>query len=285
MTTKFCAPIMLLIALPAQSEELVKPVAFSSDMQSESLRVDNGTLQISAVRGQPKQVLIELPQPGITGPIYALKGMIRYEGVEGDGYLQLDNHFDAQGTYFTKSLAESGPLKKISGSSAWRPFALPFHTMSGDGATAKALTPDKLALSLNLLGNGTVFIREVGLYQYADGEDPLASTTQWVTSRTATLMGAVVGSVVGLWGGLIGFLTSRGRARGFVLGSTNLLIAFGIVSLGAGVIALTAGQPYVVYYPLLLIGIILIFVLGGLRKSLPKRYEALELQKIRVMDA
>lgn len=285
MTTKYCAFLLLLLALPAQAEQLVRNVDLTSDRQSESLQVDDGTLRISALSGQPQQVLIELPQPGISGPIYALKGMIRYEGVAGDGYLQLDSHFGDEGTYFTKSLAESGPLEKISGSSDWRSFTLPFHASSGEGAMARTLTPEKLTLSLDLSGAGIVFIRDIALFQYADGEDPLASTAPWLSGRTATLIGAVGGSAVGLWGALIGFLTSRGRARGFVFGSTNLLIAFGIAGLAGGIAALAAGQPYAVYYPLLLIGIILIFVLGSLRRTLPKRYEAMELQKIRAMDA
>ena len=285
MTTNYCAAVMLLLALPAQAEEQVETPVLASGSHRESLQVDGGTMRISAVPSQPLQVLIELPQPAISRPSYALKGMIRHEGVDGDGFLQLDNYFGEHGTYFTRSLAESGPLKKISGSSGWRAFTLPFHARTGEGATAKTLTPERLTLSLFLPGNGTVFIRDVALFEYAAGEDPLTSTTQWFSARVAALFGAVGGSIVGLWGALIGLLASRGKARGFVLGSSKLLLACGVVCLLGGIVALATDQPYAVYYPLLLIGIILVFVLGGLIRNLPKRYEALELQKMRAMDA
>ena len=270
--------LVLFLALPVQAEELLRPVTLSS-------ATDDGTLRVSAQAGQPQQLLIELNEPGISSSVYALKGMIRYEGVVGDGYLHLDNHFGDRGTYFTKSLAASGPLKKISGSSDWRTFVLPFYASSGDEADDATPTPEKLSLSIYLPGDGTVTIRDVGLYQYTAGEDPLQAVGQWISSSSAILIGAIGGSLIGVWGGLIAYLTSRGKARGFVLNSANLLIALGAVSLVAGIVALASAQPYAVYYSLLLIGIIVVAVVGSLRRRLPERYEAMELQKMKAMDA
>jgi hypothetical protein len=132
-------------------------------------------LTIEAVPGKQRHLLVVLPQPGINSPVYALKGLVRYEDVEGDAYLQMNNDFGDTGVFFTKSMAPSGPLGMISGSSDWRPFVLPFDANQGDQASAGPLVPDELTLVLHLPAAGTVAIRDVKLYQYASDEDPLAS--------------------------------------------------------------------------------------------------------------
>lgn len=268
----FLTFLFLSSALPA--EDLVKAVSFAEE-----------PLSVSAVPGEQFQLLIELDEPGISSSVYALKGMIRYAGVQGDGFLQMDNHFGERGTFFTKSLAPSGPLGRISGSSDWRPFTLPFNASGGDPAGGAAPLPEKLSLALYLPGPGTVSIRDVALYQYAAGEDPLGSTRQWFSNRDAGLLGGIGGALLGLWGALIGIVASRGLARGFVLASANAMLVLGIVCLVGGVSALATSQPYAVYYTLLLIGIMLVVVMGKLRGTLSARYEQLELKKIQSMDA
>jgi len=269
---------LLFMSWPAPAEELVNAVVLAEE-----------PLIITAAPGEPTHVLVELPNPGISTPVYALKGMLRYTDVQGVAFLQLDNDFGDKGTYFTKSLADTGPLGKISGSSDWRPFMLPFYANTGDQADSAApLLPQKLTLSLYLPGTGSVSIGQVGLYQYAAGEDPLGmimQAGQWFDNRTAGLVGGVAGAVLGLWGALIGIVASRGKARGFVLGSANVLLVIGIAALGAGIAALSMFQPYAVYYPLLLIGIITVAVFGMLRRTLSARYEQLELKRMQSMDA
>jgi hypothetical protein len=49
-------------------------------------------------------------------------------------------------------------------------------------------------------------------------------------------------------------------------------------------LALATVQPDAVYYPLLLIGIILVVVFGKMRGNLSARYEQLELKKMQSMD-
>ena len=288
MKTFFVFISLLLLSCSLKAEELVRAVSFSDAFKRGALRsgemIDQDTLTINAAPGKPFQLLIELSDPGITSPVYALKGMIRYENVQGDGFLQLDNHFGARGTFFTKSLASAGPLRKISGSSDWRTFSLPFYANSGDQASGTSPLPEKLSLGLYLPGSGMVSIRGVGLYQYASGEDPLQWTGQWINNRNATLLGAIGGCLIGLWGAVIGVVSSRGKARRFVLGSANALLLIGIASLGGGVVAIASAQPYAVYYPLLLIGIILVVVIGKLRGALSARYEQLELKRMQSMD-
>jgi hypothetical protein len=143
--------LLSLLSLSLHAEERVSAVTLSED-----------PLTTTAAPDSQFQLLLELPDPGISMPVYALKGMISYEGVEGDGYLQLDSHFGDAGTFFSKSLAPAGPLGKLSGSSDWRPFVLPFYANSEDQADA-TMVPEMLTLSLHLPGPGTVSISGVGL--------------------------------------------------------------------------------------------------------------------------
>lgn len=263
-------------------------IAFSAGAAAETLlrtltfeaADSDGTLTISADPKSARQVLIELTDPGVSSPVYAVKGMLRYQGVAGDAYLQLDSDFGDRGVFFTKSLADAGPLQRLTGTSEWRPFTLPFFARDGD----LVLTPQRLTLSIVLPRGGTVGVREVALLQYAEGENPLADVSAWFDDRTGALVGAIGGSGLGLLGALIGVLAARGRARGFVLGGITTLLVIGVVCAAAGAVALLTAQPYAVYFPLLLLGVILVVVMGSMRRTLPKRYEALELQRIRALD-
>jgi uncharacterized membrane-anchored protein len=60
------------------------------------------------------------------------------------------------------------------------------------------------------------------------------------------------------------------------------LVVLGITCLIAGLVAVFAHQPYHVFYPLLLIGAILTFVMGGLLPMVLIRYRQAEARK---MDA
>jgi len=159
--------LSLLISPLLHAEEPVRAMAFYED-----------PLVLHAVTGKQRHLLVVLPQPGISSPVYALKGMVRHEDVEGDAYLQMNNDFGDIGVFFSKGLAASGPMGKISGSSEWRPFILPFYANQGDQAAGETLAPVEVTLALHLPGAGTVAIRDVKLYQYAGDEDPLSSARQ-----------------------------------------------------------------------------------------------------------
>ena len=116
--------------------------------------------------------------------------------------------------------------------------------------------------------------------------DPMGQPKQdWWSERDAGLIGGIYGVTVGLLGGLIGILAGFGKARRFVLTLRASLLGLGVISLITGVIALAIGQPYAVYYPLLLVGIVLTAVLGSTWPILRRGYEQRELQRMAAMDA
>lgn len=266
MKTLSLTMLLLLLPMSLPAEELLGDVYFA-----------DAPLTVTATSGEQPQLLLTLANPGISSPVYALKGMVRYGDLQGEGFLQMDSQFGDAGIFFTKSLATAGPLGKLSGSSDWRPFVLPFSSNGSEQV-------DKITLSLVLPDAGTVSIRDVGLYQYANGEDPLQASGQWFDARSAGLLGGIGGALIGLWGALIGVLSSRGKARQFVLTSVNALLAIGVASLVGGAVAVATDQPYAVYYTLLLCGIVVVGVFGKLRGNLSAQYQQIELKKMQSMD-
>ncbi|MGI9293527.1 MAG: hypothetical protein ACR2PS_06045 [Pseudomonadales bacterium] len=286
--------LMLLVitgATHALGAELVSEISWREAKEQQRILTgevaDSGELSIRANPAAQFLPIIVLENPAIELPVYALKGMIRYSGVTGDGYLQLDNYFDGGGVFFSKSLAPNGPLQKISGDSDWRPFILPFFANTGrqahDGNQKSIRVPDKISLAVFLPTSGTVSLKDVALYQYAAGENPLLGMGYGANSRSLGLLGAIGGSLLGIWGAVIGVLSNLGRGRGFVLGSINLFGFVGALGLFGGLAALAKGQPGQVYFPLFLVGALLLMALA-LKKNIRTHYEALELRKMTSLD-
>jgi hypothetical protein len=280
---------LLSAAVVAAAEETVQELSWTSLQQSG--RVAGGTvlppdasrpfhrLRVEGAPGRAVRMLVlTIDRPAITRARYALTGLVRYEDVRTAGHLEMWNHFPSGGRYFTKSLAGAGPLRTLDGTSDWRPFVLPFFN------DENAPPPTTLTLTVVLPAGGRVDLGPLRLVQYGPMEDPLALSDHWWGDRMGGLVGGVAGGVVGILGSLLGWLGGTGRARRFVLGSARALIAVGVVTFVAGAVAWTRGQPYAVYYPLLLVGGITALVLGTALPALRKRYEAQELRRMRALD-
>lgn len=283
------AACWLLLPSTVWSEEIVRRISWPEVAAAKALKAgtvvsdpEGARLRLVHEGSAPATLpLLTIERPGIRSARYAVRGRVRYERVA-DGYLEMWNHVPA-GSYFSRSLADSGPLRRLQGSSGWRAFVLPFFNRDG------APPPDRLVLNLVLAGPGTVEIGSLELVQFAPGEDPLASSTgepgAWWSGRQAGALGAIGGTALGTLGALVGWLGSAGRARGFVLGTLKGLAWLGLGALVLGLAAVLQGQPYQVYYPLVLLGGI-----GGatgfvLPRSLSKRYEELELRRMQALDA
>ena len=222
--------------------------------------------------------LFKLDHPGITRSRYAIVGEVRHEAVEGTGYLEMWSTFAQKGSFFSRTLAPSGPSQGLSGSSPWRSFALSFD------AAGAAAPPETLAVNLTLPGRGTVYLGPLRLVQYADDENPLAAAGAWWGPRTAGRVGGIVGSLLGCMGAVMGVLAGRGRGRAIALGLAKGMLVCGVVSLVLGVVALVRAQPYEVFYPLLLGGVLGVVLPPFLIRTLRRRYEELELRKITAQD-
>jgi hypothetical protein len=106
----------------------------------------------------------------------------------------------------------------------------------------------------------------------------------WWTDQEAGLIGGIAGSVVGVLGGILGTVAGlcvpRGKCKGLVYGLASLIVGVGIISLIVGVAALLLGQPYCVYYPLLLIGIVCTLLMGCGIPVIGHRYREAEHRRL-----
>lgn len=232
--------------------------------------------------------LLQITNPPISKMLYAIAGEIKYEGVKGDGFLEMWNCYPPakpgmfENKYFSRTLGESGELGKITGTSSWRAFTLPFDRT---GSTAK---PTRLEINLILPGQGTVYLGPIKLVEYEGDlglQKPGGAGSAWWSDRAAGWIGGIGGSVLGCLGSILAVLAAKGRCRGFVVWTSLALIVMGIMAFVVGVAAVVIGQPYAVWFPLLLIGFLLLSILPFRLRQYQKGYEDLEMRRMAAMDA
>ena len=110
-------------------------------------------------------------------------------------------------------------------------------------------------------------------------------TEPWFDEITfGTMWGSIVGggggSLCGLWGGLVGWLAPQGKGRAWLLGAGWVFFGLGVLSLAFGLYALAAGQPYGIWYPLCLTGVLFTVLLGCLMPVARKRYAEAEERRL-----
>ncbi len=282
--------VLLACASSGYGEEVLREISWSS--LKEAGQLPNGELQRGKPPGPQEQLKIENPgdeprtftilvleKPGISASQYALVGQVRCEGVQGKGYLEMWNHFADGKRFFSKTLGSSGPLRNLEGSCPWRPFALPFH------AGERPDRPTRLVLNVVLPGRGTVYLSPLRLVQHSVDEHPVAIAGTWWDDRTGGLIGGILGTVLGCLGGLIGTMAGTGKCRGLTIGLAKIVCLCGVFLFVAGGIALLQSQPYGVWYPLVLTGILSTSIMGGLLPGLRRRYQQIELRKMTAADA
>lgn len=230
--------------------------------------------------------LFTITSPPVSHTVYALTGQVKYDNVQGAGYLEMWNFFSPspglpEAQAFSRTLGNAGDTGKLTGTCDWRSFSLPFDRTGASGP------PTRLEINIFLPGKGTVYLSPVKLVQYPKGFSFVGSTSpgDWWSPRLSAIFGGVGGSLIGCLGALIGCLAGVGKARRFVMGMAKLLTALGILLTIAGVVAVVCKQPYAIWYPLLLAGVILAAVCGANLPAIKKRYEDLEIRRMTSMDA
>jgi len=272
------------------AEEILHEIAWSAVQSDSRLRdgqivpSDEQTpfeqLKIeSSVNERKSFVLLVVEDPQVSTATYALVGRVRCEAVTGVGYLEMWSEFANGNRYFSRTLSASGPSRGLQGSCDWREIILPFFI------TDKALgSPTRIEVNLVLPGTGTVWLGPLRLVQYAPGELP-GSPRAWWSASLGGWVGGIGGSLLGCMGGLIGWCAAKGRARGLVMFLTAAIFIIGVASLIGGIAALAAAQPYGVYYPLLLVGVLCTILPAWQIRGIRNRYEQIELRRMSAADA
>jgi hypothetical protein len=233
--------------------------------------------------GMPRVVSIaEIKVPPISKPVFMLSGSVRYNGIEGTpnlehGFLEMWSLFPDGSHYFSRTLDPSGPMGWISGSSDWRPVAIPFQL----GPDPKSPKPDRLLLKVVLPGKGTVWLSDLTLTE---------SDTLIFPGQSAVLDYIVGGSIAALVavvliaGALVTtILAARGIARGFVIGTAGAGIAFGIVLVVSGIIIASRGLPAISQSLTIVGGVCAVASAVGLF-LFRRRYVRFELRRMEAFD-
>ncbi|MEO2019383.1 MAG: hypothetical protein ABGZ53_34035 [Fuerstiella sp.] len=243
----------------------------------------NGQEQLLIVNDAARPLtvrLVTLESPDISKPCYLVRGRIQYEGVEQPGYLELLNHFSDDGPYFSRTMSSSGPMGTIHETSGMREFILPFS------AGANSQPPSRLEINLVLPAQGKVWIGPLHVSEFTEQEWSSATAAEgaWWGNRTGGLIGGILGPLLGIMGAIVGTLCGAGRGKTLCMSICWIAVVFGVVCLVVGIVALFQSQPYVVYYPLLLIGVIATAVMGGVLPTVRKRFAGAELSRMEAMD-
>ncbi|TVQ30438.1 MAG: hypothetical protein EA376_12925 [Phycisphaeraceae bacterium] len=98
----------------------------------------------------------------------------------------------------------------------------------------------------------------------------------WSQSQTGWIGGvggAAVGVIGGCFGALAGVLAKQGRGERFVVGGLASMAGVGAAALGVGLVAVLLKQPWHVWYPFALLGLVLVFTATPLTFSMRRIYE------------
>jgi hypothetical protein len=263
--------LAVVLAAPAAGQEIVTEVDWATTAPLSGF-VEDGAMVVDAGPGVYPVTVIADPALG-GGDIMMAVGVV-WEDLAEPGYMELWAVYDDGGRFFSRTLdAEgSGVLRSSGTGTVQLPFSL------------EGTVPNSLELNAVLPGGGHIEIGAVTLYEFGGTATLVDDSDAWWSNTTGGVVGGIAGSLVGLVGALVGVLASRLRARSFVLGTLKVGAAAGVALLAVGLFALVVGQPYEVWFVLLLGGVILAAVFGGLVPQVTVRYEAAELQRMRAHD-
>jgi hypothetical protein len=174
--------------------------------------------------------------------------------------------------YFTRTIADQGPLQKIEGSSPWRPFALPFN-LRGE-------SPSFVTIEVNAVmpGPGTIDLSPLRLV------DLSPPRPVWWSAQTTGRLYGICGGVIGVTFGLLSHLAHSRRSRSLHTLLSWLALTVAAVFAVVGILAVISSQPFRVWSPPLLIAAMLfvIFPVNYYRQR--RQYRDVELRKIQAMD-
>ena len=249
------------------------PAAASGEIDWSTTAPESGTTVGSDVEvvGPGTFRIVTVEAPSIEVDYYEVSGTVRHAGVEGVAYLEMWSFFADGEAYFSRTLATEGPAASISGDSPGREFVLPF---SLNGATG----PTRIEINVVLPSAGTVWVGPLTL-------DGFGASSVWWSERTSAIVGASMGIAAGLAGAAIGWLNTRRKAQRAVAGLVVGGFVVGVLSLAVAGMAGLASQPRHVWYPLVLLGVILAGVGGIQMRSSRQAQAAAELRRMRAMDA
>ena len=177
-------------------------------------QAEAGAIKIVRSAENPQSIPIAtIERPAIRQRAYMLRGAVKYEGVLGDGFLEMWNHFPQPRAVsaFSRTMDRNGPMGLIQGDSPWREFQLPF--MINDDSFP---SPEKLDVNVFLPTAGTIWISDLELIEFPISHmmstTPAASFARWATwSSFFVTVFAGLGCAVGVLGTTLWFKRVRNK--------------------------------------------------------------------------
>ena len=143
-----------------------------------------GTIEVTASDKALIPVFVDA-QPNVGTHSYALMGEVKYEKVGGTGFLETWTSIGA-GKAFSRSLADYGPMGKLTGTSAWREFMLPMNMM-GSSEPVK-----QIEMNVMLPDGGKVWLRNLRLEPMDFGPPGFTPMMATVGGLLAVIMTALL---------------------------------------------------------------------------------------------
>jgi hypothetical protein len=126
------------------------------------------------VSAQGVYPLLVIEGPNVQPPRFQVDGTVRHEDVDGIAYFEMWTVLADGSRYFTRTLAESGPLESMTGTSEERPFSLPFEL--GEGGPV----PVRLEINLATEGSGRFWVGPLSIA--SSGGEPTTTAATPTTS-------------------------------------------------------------------------------------------------------
>jgi hypothetical protein len=151
--------------------------------------------------------LLVIEEPDVQPPRFQIDGTVRHEDVAGTAYFEMWTVLADESRYFTRTLADSGPLESMTGTSQQRPFSLPFEL--GEGGPV----PIRLEINLVTEGSGRFWVGPLSIVP--SSAEPATTAAPPITSdATADIGDGDEAGDSSLWWGL-GALVVVGAAATF----------------------------------------------------------------------
>jgi hypothetical protein len=207
-----------------------------------------------------------------TAKRFAVEGQIRHEGVEGDAYLEMWTVLPDGRRFFTRTLAETGPLQKINGTSGWRPFSLPFDLLTE--------SPERVTLEINVFmpGAGAIDVGPLCIVNLSPDPRP------WWSGQEAPWVCVLLAIAIALMGFTPLVLLWKNTSRRLIILLLLLVFAFGATCTIAGIVAVREAQPDYVFFPVLFVGVAMV-ALAPLACFMSRRHwREVEFRKMQALD-
>jgi hypothetical protein len=250
---------------------LTAPLAFAND-QATPIMEGMVTVENDPAEGKTETILTLVHHP--TTSMYVVRGLVRHRDVEQHSYLEMWSTMPDGRRYFSRQPVR---LESVWSRKAgdWRQFELPFNLMNH--------RPSSVTLEINVVmppGKGTIELSRLTISDI--------QPTEWFDGRTAGLFGGLLGTGIGCYAGLFSILymllVPRRKGRRLLISMLLVLPAIGTAMLLLGISALCLSQPYHVWYPFVLCGVLSVIVWIFPYREMVAKYKEFDQRKMQALD-